>query len=1270
MKMKKTLLLIPTLLAVVILLAGFGGGSGQKTPTGAPAGYTGSPADGRNCTSCHGGTATTVSGIITSNVPVSGYVPGTSYTVTATLAGTGGKGFEISPQSITGTLLGSIVAGSNNHITGTKYLTHNAAVTTTPAVWSFTWVAPAAGTGSVTFYGAFAITMATTNLSTLVVNEASPPPLYATASATPSSVIQGGSSQLNVTASGGTGSYSYSWTSFPAGFTSTLQNPVVTPSATTQYNVVVTSGTQTANSNVTVTVIPTLTASASASPGSIAPGGSSQLNAAASGGTGSYTYSWTSVPAGFTSTLQNPVVTPSATTQYNVVVTSGTQTAASNITVTVIAGLTASASANPTSVIQGASSQLNVTASGGTGSYTYSWTSVPAGFTSTLQNPVVTPSATTQYNVVVTSGTQTAASSATVTVIAGLTASASANPTSVIQGASSQLNVTASGGTGSYSYSWTSFPAGFTSILQNPVVTPSATTQYNVVVTSGTQTAASSATVTVIAGLTASASANPTSVIQGASSQLNVTASGGTGSYSYSWTSVPAGFTSTLQNPVVTPSATAQYNVVVTSGTQTVASSATVTVIAGLTASASANPTSVIQGASSQLNVTASGGAGSYSYSWTSVPAGFTSTLQNPVVTPSVTTQYNVVVTSGTQTANSNVTVTVIPTLTASASASPGSIAPGGSSQLNVAASGGTGSYSYSWTSVPAGFTSTLQNPVVTPSATTQYNVVVTSGTQTAASSATVTVIAGLTASASANPTSVIQGASSQLNVTASGGTGSYSYSWTSFPAGFTSTLQNPVVAPSATTQYNVVVTSGTQTANSNVTVTVIPTLTAYASASPGSIAPGGSSQLNAAASGGTGSYTYSWTSVPGGFTSTLQNPVVSPAVSTTYNVVVTSDNQTASSSVTVAVGNELTASASANPQTIIQGENSQLNVLASGGTGSYSYAWSSAPSGFNSTLQNPVVSPGVTTTYSVEVTSGGATVSASVTVTVIPLLNANASASPSSVVPGGSSQLAANASGGTGSYSYSWTSNPAGFTSAIADPVVSPSVTTSYTVLVTSGTQSKTSSVTVTVNSVQNLRVRAHARPSTIERGERSHLYVTASGGSGQYQYSWTSIPAGFTSTLRNPIVRPRVSTQYIVTVTSGNQSGTASTRVRVIHDDEQLAVNGQGVQQSNSENESGTPAIKMNSAVSPGMNNEIVHVILSPNPCSTAFQVSVKGDAEGLATISVMDFVGKTVSKETLNLKEARSIRFDVSIYPKGMYLVVVQIDKTTYTSKLVVQ
>ncbi len=43
--------------------------------------------------------------------------------------------------------------------------------------------------------------------------------------------------------------------------------------------------------------------------------------------------------------------------------------------------------------------------------------------------------------------------------------------------------------------------------------------------------------------------------------------------------------------------------------------------------------------------------------------------------------------------------------------------------------------------------------------------------------------------------------------------------------------------------------------------------------------------------------------------------------------------------------------------------------------------------------------------------------------------------------------------------------------------------------------------------------------------------------GGSGSYAYSWTSIPAGFTSNLKSPKVKPDISTKYIAAVSDGSQ-------------------------------------------------------------------------------------------------------------------------------------
>ncbi len=76
---------------------------------------------------------------------------------------------------------------------------------------------------------------------------------------------------------------------------------------------------------------------------------------------------------------------------------------------------------------------------------------------------------------------------------------------------------------------------------------------------------------------------------------------------------------------------------------------------------AAASPDNLCGGDTSQLNSVAYGGSGTYSYSWSSVPSGFTSTLKNPKVSPADTTIYIVVVSDGTQTHHDTTKVSVVP---------------------------------------------------------------------------------------------------------------------------------------------------------------------------------------------------------------------------------------------------------------------------------------------------------------------------------------------------------------------------------------------------------------------------------------------------------------------------------------------------------------------------------------------------------------------------------------------------------------------------------
>lgn len=230
MKQHFFIIAIPALITGFILLASFGGDENSDYPSGSPAGYTGSPYDAKDCQNCHGGSTAPVSDWITSDIPSEGYTPLNSYTITVTVTGSGKKGFEVSPHDQNGTLLGTLTAGAGNKLVGGgKYVTQSSGSNSNPSVWTFSWTAPEAGTGEVTFWGAFCVGKSTTKTSSLTVQENPSMPLSASATADPEYINTGDSTHLGVLVSGGSGTYTFSWSSDPPGFTSDLADPWASP---------------------------------------------------------------------------------------------------------------------------------------------------------------------------------------------------------------------------------------------------------------------------------------------------------------------------------------------------------------------------------------------------------------------------------------------------------------------------------------------------------------------------------------------------------------------------------------------------------------------------------------------------------------------------------------------------------------------------------------------------------------------------------------------------------------------------------------------------------------------------------------------------------------------------------------------------------------------------------------------------------------------------------------------------------------------------------
>ena len=432
------------------------------------------------------------------------------------------------------------------------------------------------------------------------------------------------------------------------------------------------------------------------------------------------------------------------------------------------------------------------------------------------------------------------------------------NDTTIPCGTSCTLNGTATGGTGTLSYAWvpSSLIASGVTTLTPTTVNLTSSNSFTLTVTDSEGCSKTDVVQVNVSGLCLSASptATPSTICFGQTSNLNANATGGSLTYTYSWTSNPAGFSSTSATPAVTPAVTTTYTVIVDDGFSTVSGSATVTV----------NPLP------SPFAVT---GGGAYCYGGVGVPVGLgnsqTNSINyqlylglNPVGSPvpgaggaisfgNVTTvgTYTVVATNtltgcnNPMTGNAVVSINPLPIV----NAGPDQVIPyGTSTSLSGTASGGTGALSYSW--IPLAYIASGQT-TLTPATTnlffnTQYTLTVTDAEGCSNSDNAWVYLDGdpLSVTVTASDTVICNdGTTVYLQATAAGGSGSYVYSWTSNPPGFISTSATPTVNPTVTTIFSVDVNDGFNTVNGSVTVHVDPLPASYNLTGGGSYCQGGS---------------------------------------------------------------------------------------------------------------------------------------------------------------------------------------------------------------------------------------------------------------------------------------------------------------------------------------------------------------------------------------------------------------------------------------------
>ncbi|MBK8584176.1 MAG: PKD domain-containing protein [Bacteroidetes bacterium] len=958
------------------------------------------------------------------------------------------------------------------------------------AGYSYSWFPSGGGASSALNLSAGTYTVEVTDAngctSSSTTNVTQPAAMNFATSSTPAT-CGSANGTTNVVASGGAAPYTYAWS--PIGGT----NASATNLTANTYTVVVTDAngcTTSTSESVSNTGGPTIATNlgANVSCNGLNDGSAS---VAVSAGTAPFSYQWS--PSGGNG--QN--ATNLAAGNYSITVTDANGCISNdNISITeptVLLSQISSTDAN----CAGIGGSATVIAAGGTTPYTYSWTGSAA--------TTATASSLTggNYTATVTDGQGcTTTASTTANQPGGIVTVANATPVSCFGGNNGSASVVANGGSGALSYSWS--PSGGS----NSSATNLTAGNYSVTV-SDAGGCVSTAAVVVSQPLAMNLITNVTpSACGAANGAAGVVASGGNAPYQYSWS--PSGGT----NANAINLNAGNYIVTVTDANScTSTASALVINTGGPTVTLNASTDANCFGASTgSASVNATGGNGPYTYSWS--PYGGTgaaaANLGAGIYTVN-TADANGCITAINITINEPTAITIQSTTTPSACGNPNGTA-------TAHGFGGVGNYSYSW----LGYTTT--DSTLSNITSGNYSVTITDGN---GCSATTGLSVGISNGANAilqssTDVSCDGGSDGSALISASGGTAPYTYSWS--PNGGTNASASGLSAGN----YIVTVSDAN---NCSTTVNVVindgAILVLQTASTPASCNGGLDGSANVVVNGGSSPYSYQWTG------SSSTNSTASNLGIGNYTVTVTDANGCAEAE--VATVNSATAIA-LNPVSSDLSCNGDQSGSASvspvGGTPPYTYQWT----GNVSTTDTATNLSGGLYTLIVTDVNGCASIE---NFNIIEPAAMSLSVSPAiTVCIGQNTTLNAIVSGGSQPYVYQWSNGLN--TDSIS---VMPSASTTYTVTVNdaNGCLAGTQSISVSLNPPLSINA---SGPAGICGGEQVNLSSLATGGNGNYTYSWNN---GLFNTA-NAIDNPTSDATYTVVVTDDCGTPSATAQVTVI--------------------------------------------------------------------------------------------------------------------------
>lgn len=920
--------------------------------------------------------------------------------------------------------------------------------------------------------GSYTVTVTDANLctQTQTVTITQPNPLTVTISSSPISCNSNCDGTAAAVVSGGTPTFSYSWS--PGNQTT----PSLSNLCAGSYTVTVTDVNGcTNNASVTLTQPTALTLT----PGSVNATCNGSCNGSASitpsGGTGPYNYSW--APGGQTTSAINNLCAGS----YTVTVTdaagcSGTAT----INITQPTALQAGVTSVNVSCNGGCNGSAASNPSGGTGPYTFLWS--PGGQTTPSVNSLCP-------------GTYTV----TITDVNGCTVNQQVNITqpppllAVVAATTSSCglcngtaSVAVSGGTAPYAYFWT--PTGQT----NPTATSLCVGLHTVTVTDAAGcTTTAVANVTQVVNIIITSSTSSLSCAGACDGVASANASGGSNPYTYLWQ--PGGQTT----QTITGLCSGSYTVTATDANNCF-NTATVTFLdpPQLVTSVSSTNASCNGVCDGTATASPSGGTGAYSYSW--APGGQTTQTATGLCAGTYTVT---VMDANNCSTTQTVTITEAPIITANATVTDANCTLCDGS-ITANPSGGIGPYTYSW-APGAQTTQTISN--LCPGI---YTVTITDAVGCSVNtSIAVSNINGPTVASSFTDASCNTLCDGTANANVTGGIAPFTYDWS--PGNPTGDGTPNVTGLCAGTWFCQVtdnvgcITFATVTISEPQTITLNPTVV---NVSCNGMSDG---SITANPSGGTGPYSYLW--MPG----SLTTQTISGLVAGTYTLTVTdANNCTATQQVTITEPQPVTATMSFTNVQCFAACNGTATVNVSGGTGPYSYNWSSG----QGTAMAVNLCPG---TYTVDVTdANGCPTQQTVTITeptqlVTTLTSTNVTCN--NLCDG---TATVNASGGTPGYSYTW--SPGGGTTPTATGLCAGA----YSVI-TMDMNGCSSVLSVTIQQPAAITLATSSGPLSCFGSCNGVASVNASGGTPGYTYTWA--PGGQTT----PTATGLCAGTYTVTVT-----------------------------------------------------------------------------------------------------------------------------------------